>query len=443
MSKQRFHPPAPCVGCAERSPVRGARADRGLMAVGAALAMSACGGGEDIAAALALPSDGPSRVSVTPALDLSALSRADWADRLVIDHITINVDDVRLLGADPRIPAGGLALLEQSSRVHTPGRPQGALQLSIPSMFIAGDDLAVFLRVAPSEALEGASVEVYARLYASPPQVGSGATLSAPGATQLASTRTQSGAVDPDVDPAREGGAVDPDVDPADEPDRSGAVDPDVDPADKNGRGGAVDPDVDPADSENLSGAVDPDVDPARGDGPEGAVDSNVDPARSDGREGAVDPDVDPARSDGREGAVDPDVDPAEKRSALVVRTSQEAAEHSLPIVLRDDHAADMVMTLGSRTELNIVVGIPVQRWLTPYIVESLERALASRSDDVSSAELSSRHTERASELGLHTHSLGLVEIRRTTDAMSAEGLEEGDGYFLTSSQLIDDHRIR
>ncbi|MEO1232496.1 MAG: hypothetical protein AAFZ18_26730 [Myxococcota bacterium] len=357
----------------------------------------ACGPGADVSASLELPSE-PSQVAVTPALDLSGLPYEDLRDRLVIEHIAINIEDLRLLGADPRIPAGGLDLLDGARVITADGRDQAALVLDFPSSFASGEDLAVFLRVAPANVLDGASVEIFGRLYAS-----------APTASQIGLE-----AVDPDVDPARgdeETGAVDPDVDPAHEDEGTGAVDPDVDPA----HGGEM-------------GAVDPDVDPAH-----------------DGEDDAVDPDVDPARveeADDEDGAVDPDVDPAHdfERRALIRRAGRAVA--SVPFVLRDDDTADMVATLGARSQLDLVVGIPASRWLDVEVVRSLESALSAVTDEhLDLASWGSPHADVV--VGDH----GLLEIRRPDGGlMSSERPSALPGssnpYFLTSDERVDRNQL-
>lgn len=362
------------------------------------LLLGACGGGADVAATLALPSDQPSRVSITPALDLGDLEQLEWTSRLVIEHITLNLEDVRLLGADPRIPAGGLELMDRPQVIAADGRDEASLRLPFPSQFVSGDDLAVFLRVAPSAALEGASVEVFARLYASAP---------APGPSSLS-------AVDPDVDPARpETGAVDPDVDPArpDGDDRDGAVDPDVDPA----RGGEG-----PADGESDA---------------DGESSSSMMSSTAGSRSAAS------AQDDDEGGAVDPDVDPARTLSrGLISRPKSQVP--SVLFVLRDDQVADMVATLGAKAELNVVVGIPASRWFTPTVLAQLPRTILNP-EALSRLDQTGSHHEVESRV-----SGEVIEIRRSsiTSPTAADRHREEEAnnvpYFLTS-EGIEGNRLR
>lgn len=350
-------------------------------ALGLLWAATACDPGVDVSASLALPHE-PSRVEVTPALDLSGLPVAGLRDRLVIEHIALNIEDLRLLGADPRIPTGGLDLLDGPRVITADGRDQAALVLSFPSHFASGEDLAVFLRVAPSAALEGASVEIFGRLYASVPTV----------------TTAQLSSVDPDIDPAHEG-------------DEDGSVDPDVDPAHGGGETGSVDPDVDPAHEGGETGSVDPDVDPAHVED-----------------------------TSGEDGSVDPDVDPALEfaRRALIRRTEGNVA--SVPFVLRDNDTADMVATLGARAQLDVVVGIPATRWLDAAVVASLEAALSAVVED--QVDLSSWGSPNADVI-VSNH--GLLEINRSEEIMSETPStlpSSGRPYFLTSDERVERNRL-
>ena len=72
----------------------------------------ACGteSAPSITADLAAPATREAKITLNAALDVSVFDQA-LLDRFVIEDIQLNVADVRLLGADPRIPAGGLVLL--------------------------------------------------------------------------------------------------------------------------------------------------------------------------------------------------------------------------------------------------------------------------------------------------------------------------------------------
>lgn len=184
-----------------------------------------CGGEarDPVAAELVAPEAREAKVTLTPALEVSFDEAI--ADRMVIEDIRLNLGDVRLLGADPRIPVGGLPLLETSRVVEAFGDRAG-LDLPFPSRFLDDEDLAVYLRIDRTEQLEGAAVIVRARLYKE----------SAPSAEAQSLIADTHGATDPDGDPACDHedpvGATDPDGDPALPPeDCDGATDPDGDPA--------------------------------------------------------------------------------------------------------------------------------------------------------------------------------------------------------------------
>ena len=175
-----------------------------------------------LSADLAAPTAREAKVTLTPALDVSFFEQA-LLERFVIEDIQLHVADVRLLGADPRIPAGGLVLLTQGRVVHATGDAAG-LEIPFPSQFADDDDLAVYLRIDRTPELGDASVVVRARLYEEKVS-GGAAALSA----------AEDEATDPDGDPAR------------DPEDRVGATDPDGDPALPRRCADATDPDGDPA----------------------------------------------------------------------------------------------------------------------------------------------------------------------------------------------------
>ena len=90
---------------------------RSLSLIGPAVVfLAACGGsgeGGNAATSFSSPERRASNLSVTPSLDLSGLFRPELADRIQVDEILINLSEVRMLGADPRIPAEGVALLTE------------------------------------------------------------------------------------------------------------------------------------------------------------------------------------------------------------------------------------------------------------------------------------------------------------------------------------------
>jgi hypothetical protein len=191
---------------------------------------AACGTEEPaLDATLEAPAPAEARISISAALEISELLDEGLAERVVIEDITVNLAEVRLLAADPRIPPGGYALLSRATLLEFYGAEDSKLELPFPDQFLAQEDLAIYLRITPSEALEDASIVVTGRYYARPL---SGTQ------KELKASEDRTGASDPDGDPvmpngernAREDGdtRVAPDTD--DPASTSCASDPDGDP---------------------------------------------------------------------------------------------------------------------------------------------------------------------------------------------------------------------
>jgi hypothetical protein len=193
----------------------------------AALAGAACGpderGFKDPSVSIEAPAKREARVALTPALDVTALYDPAIADRVVVERIRVNVADVRLLGADPRIPAGGLEILG-SSRVVTADASSSGTVLPFPDYLLAQDDLSIYIRLDESDSLAGSSVVVSARVYSRP----------------VGDVEALTQAPDPDGDPADKGGTKKSQV--LERVANSSSPDPDGDPAHC-----APDPDGDPA----------------------------------------------------------------------------------------------------------------------------------------------------------------------------------------------------
>ncbi|MGF1511192.1 MAG: hypothetical protein ACFB9M_16995 [Myxococcota bacterium] len=96
-------------------------------------------------------------MTITPVVDQSGVRNAD---DLAIQEIAIHIADARLLGADPRIPVGGFALLPGPQLVR--GGPGFVLELPFPETFLGQDDLAVYIRTEPCEEIDGASLQLLA-----------------------------------------------------------------------------------------------------------------------------------------------------------------------------------------------------------------------------------------------------------------------------------------
>jgi hypothetical protein len=159
-----------------------------------------------------------------------------WADRLVIDEITVNVADLRLLGADPRVPSGGLKLTEGDQIVSTLA---DASAFPFPAALL-DDDLAVYVRLAPHTLLGSASVIIRARLFSHP--VGTGAQ------TLKSGDPTGPSTPDPEGDPSTK--MPDPEGDPS-RPADDRVIDPEGDPSKSGGMNNkdlcAQDPEGDPS----------------------------------------------------------------------------------------------------------------------------------------------------------------------------------------------------
>lgn len=166
-------------------------------------------------------------VALRPMLDFTEVAALGVADRVVIDEVVLHVTDLRLLGLDPRIPTGGLRLIEAARTLWIDRETQDELGFAFPED-LGREDLAVYLRIGPAPEMGGASVIVRGRFYAD-------------GSASLDERRVQPLQLRP---PSGEG-AVDPDGEPAG-PTGEGAVDPDGEPAAPSGEG-AVDPDGEPA----------------------------------------------------------------------------------------------------------------------------------------------------------------------------------------------------
>lgn len=245
---------------------------------------AACGGNANapVEAELQLIDRQEAKITVTPALEVSSLVDDGLASRIIIDQIDLNLTEVRLLGADPSIPAGGLELLDAPRVIQAEGDVEAALELQFPEQYLGDEDLAVYLRIDRSIALEQASLVIRGRLFTNPVDGGASALTA-------------------DIDPD---GATDPDIDPADDPDGDGTD-------------CATDPDIDPADCAGMS------------------------------TRGLV-----------QRGLLNP----------------------SVGFELRDRNSADLVSQLGDAASLDVVVGIPANRWFTPSVVNRLEEVLATES---------------------------------------------------------------
>ena len=283
----------------------------GLFLGGAA----ACGASEpDIHGQLQLPEGGHARMSLSPALDVSSVIDPALLDRIIIDEIVVNVADVRLLGSDPRVPTGGLRLAGGERQISS---IDDGISFRMPGG-MSLEDLALFVELAPSNALEGASVIVRARLFESAQEKS---------VLQLRQEKTEP---DPDGSPAKG------------DPNKA-EPDPDGSPATGDPRKTEPDPDGSPAKGDPNKAEPDPDGSPAMG--------PNCEP----------DPDGSPAMR------------PCIKRS---LRRGLVDANGFVSFELRGSDTADLLVSLSASHPFNVVVGIPAGRWFTPEAVATLESAL-------------------------------------------------------------------
>jgi len=278
------------------------------------LGVVACGGSErPHDASLEAPEARESRIALSPALDVSTLLDPALADRIIIDEITINLSDLRLLGSNPMIPAGGFPLIREARALSASEADTPLSRFPFPSSLL-GDDLAVYVRIDTSPILDGASVVVSARLFETPLKSGARGL----------------------------------------EHGEDEAPNPDGEPADEE----APNPDGEPANEE----APNPDGEPAKGGGE--APNPDGEPART-----APNPDGEPARCVmTRLGCVD------KRKAGLTESISKERA--ALSFELRGNDVEDLVVGFDRGSRLNVVLGIPAGRWFTREVIAELERAL-------------------------------------------------------------------
>ena len=189
----------------------------------AVVAFAACGTLE-VDGELSTPEQREARVSLTPAFDLSPVVDEALASRVRIDEIIINISDIRLLGANPRIPTGGLALIENDHLLVDLGDESFA-HFPIPENLLS-DDLAVYIRIEPTPELDFSAVIVRGQLYEGPEHTDEDQVQNGLRAKQEKKKENS----DPDGEPAHGVEDLDPDGEPAHE-ERQGALDPDGEPA--------------------------------------------------------------------------------------------------------------------------------------------------------------------------------------------------------------------
>lgn len=108
------------------------------------------------------------KLVISPTFELTEEDNTGLGQQLSIEHIALNLEEIRLLGADPRIPSGGLELLNQPQIITADHQTPFAIELELPSADLLDRDAALFVRVGPSVHLDGAAVEISAKLDRSP-----------------------------------------------------------------------------------------------------------------------------------------------------------------------------------------------------------------------------------------------------------------------------------
>ncbi len=120
----------------------------------------------DLQVSLKAPVPREARVKLSAALDVSDIETKDFARRIVIDEIIVNIAALRLLGESPAIPLSGQALIEDDFVLSTSSDAQPG-NFPFPASML-DDHLAVYARIDKSTTLDSSSVIVKARLFDSP-----------------------------------------------------------------------------------------------------------------------------------------------------------------------------------------------------------------------------------------------------------------------------------
>ena len=121
---------------------------------------------EEFKVSITTPKAREARVRLSAALDLTGLDNSNFAGRIVIDEIIVNVASLRLLGENPAIPVAGQALIDQDFILSSsPNAP--IADFPFPSSMLH-EHLAVYARIDKSNSLGNSSVIVKARLFDGP-----------------------------------------------------------------------------------------------------------------------------------------------------------------------------------------------------------------------------------------------------------------------------------
>jgi hypothetical protein len=202
------------------------------------LVLAACGAEPSLTpydGSIGAPTPRKARVTVTPAMDFSDASE-HVGQHFVVDELVVNLADVRILGEDPSIPAGGYPLMSEPALIYAEGSGEVGIELPFPPAFLEQEGLAIYLRADPSEDLEGASIVVAGRWVDDAADGNALTGVVDPDGEPVQPIADRDGVVDPDGEPVlpgeRDDGVVDPDGEPVRPEDETGVVDPDGEPVD-------------------------------------------------------------------------------------------------------------------------------------------------------------------------------------------------------------------
>ena len=112
------------------------------------------------------PQANEAKVAVSAKVDWNEASNQEFARRVVVDEILINIAELRLLGDNPTMRVDGEPLTN-SGFIMSVSNDNPYLEIPFSEQFLS-NYLSVFARIAPSEKLSNSSVVVRARLYDAP-----------------------------------------------------------------------------------------------------------------------------------------------------------------------------------------------------------------------------------------------------------------------------------
>ena len=191
-----------------------------LSSLGLLMAAGCVSTEDSLEVSITTPKTREARVRLSAALDVTGLDNSNFAGRIVIDEIIVNVASLRLLGENPAIPVSGQPLIENDFILSTsPDAP--IADFPFPSSMLH-EHLAVYARIDQSNSLDHSSVIVRARLFDGP-TVGFEQQLTSAGGTN--EENTEEGSPNPDGEPNREESP-----NPDGEPNREESPNPDGEP---------------------------------------------------------------------------------------------------------------------------------------------------------------------------------------------------------------------